>query len=824
MFKKLVSAVSGLTLLSASALAQTTCDPAKLASIVDGYASAPFSATTWRVLNGLGNPAGDAAYKGVNRAADYDWDAQEAWKKIAEKILPPGQAPQSIGYDCRISYPLEVLKDRVASLGIQSKYVKQWFTVQEQVLKACSDPATTAAVLPSPLEIHPDLAQMQKDDRAYQEASIAFYKDKAKAIELFRSIGNSNSPHKAAARYNIANLMANAKDIAGARSEAAAILGDPTLASVHGITQNLLGYISNIEDTPAGWTALIDDSIATISAPQAQILSSPKMQDDYARSLDDIDHLGIRAKTDDWWLTGTLPENATVSKAIFDASRKHPMALWMMAGQSLQQNYDQAPWALVGDKWQLRTASYIDQVTAISPSGSRIPTLALDVLNTLRATPDDATREALWGKVHAALAAAQQSCGQAPETAALGTYINTAVRLSAATQHFDQAYDELTKLPFKSSAFYLYGTLTKLAQFHLGQGRAEEGRRLRDKLLTPELFAGLSNDMKTGVTNTFAQFMGWIAEDEAHWKQALALYGNKSEWSLLNFQSVKSLWALASDPMFSDAQKALLTRVAWTRAYAMGVTPSADETAKLFSTNPQVQDADRDIGEAYPKLTPEHRHLLTILRNPRLGIQVSAPDLWSPLEETGDDWTDVSSGDHNDRNWWCPLETDRHLAALRQELSYNAGMTVSGESGLKPVFDSKLYDKLVANLNGLLKQHPMVKSVNWKEIGKLQQMPSAPQLLAKAAIRWGKASAGDQVAAEALAQAVRVTHYGCNWHGRVGAFSKPAQQLLQAKFPTTTWAKQTPYWFDCQRMEWDKDYNKKAVCDAKSWPKQTPLR
>ncbi len=26
--------------------------------------------------------------------------------------------------------------------------------------------------------------------------------------------------------------------------------------------------------------------------------------------------------------------------------------------------------------------------------------------------------------------------------------------------------------------------------------------------------------------------------------------------------------------------------------------------------------------------------------------------------------------------------------------------------------------------------------------------------------------------------------------------------------------------YDCQRMEWDKDYNKVAVCDAKTWPKQ----
>ena len=168
---------------------------------------------------------------------------------------------------------------------------------------------------------------MQAEDRAYQEASIAFYKDKPKAIELFRAIAATDSPHKAAARYNIANLMANSKDVVAARAEANAILADPALASVHGITQELLGYIANLEDTPAGWTALIDDSIKVIETPAKDILASDKLKADYARALNDIDYAGIRGKRDDWWLSGTLPENPTISKAIFDASRQRPMAL-----------------------------------------------------------------------------------------------------------------------------------------------------------------------------------------------------------------------------------------------------------------------------------------------------------------------------------------------------------------------------------------------------------------------------------------------------------------------------------------------------------------
>ncbi len=822
MYKKFVAATCCLTMLSAPVLAQATCDAGRLSKIVDSYASAPFSAATWRVLNGLGDPAQDAAFKGVNRAVTYDWDAQEKWKKLSAEILGPGQAPQDIGYDCRISYPLEVLQARVASFGIKGTYTKQWLTAQEQVLKACSDPGA-AVSLPPAAEVSPAITQVQTYDRAYQEASIAFYRDKPKAIELFRAIAATNSPHKATARYNIANLLANAKNITEARKEAANILADPALASVHSITQNLVGYISNIEDTPQGWTALIDDSIKIITAPKGAILGSQKSQDDYARSLDDIDHLGIRAKTDDWWLNGTLPAGATVSKAIFDASRKYSMALWMMSGQTLHENYRTAPWTLVGDKWQQRTVSYLDQVTAVATSGTQIPALPLDVLNTLRAKPDDATREALWGKVHASLTAAQKSCGEAPETAALGTYITHAVRLSAQTGKFDQAYDELSKLPFKSAGFYLNGVMSDLMQFELGQGMADEGRRLRDKLLTPDIIAGIPEDLKSGVTNNMSQFMGWVAEDETHWMQALSMHTEKVNNTLLNFLPTKKLWQYADDPMFSPAQKALLARVAWTREYALGGTPNVDKTTKLYAANPKIKETADKVAKDYPGASPEHQRLLTILRSPRLGIQVSTSDYWSALDETGDDWTDVYSGDHNDRNWWCPLETDRQLGALRAGLAANAGLINIGDYGygnLKPVFDEKLRENLNTKLEGLLKQHPMIKAVDWNQVAALAKMPSAPRKLTQSAINWAKASKGADGAPEGLALAVRTTRYGCNWHGRHGTYSKAAQELLKAKFASSEWTVQTPYWFDCQRTEWDKDYNKKAVCDAKTWLKQ----
>ena len=94
----------------------------------------------------------------------------------------------------------------------------------------------------------------------------------------------------------------------------------------------------------------------------------------------------------------------------------------------------------------------------------------------------------------------------------------------------------------------------------------------------------------------------------------------------------------------------------------------------------------------------------------------------------------------------------------------------------------------------------------------------------QSAIRWGKASKGDDGAPEALALAVKATRYGCNWHGSHESYSKAAQNLLQSKFKSTSWAAATPYWFSCMYEEWDKDGNRVPNCKPKRWEKQAPLK
>lgn len=229
-------------------------------------------------------------------------------------------------------------------------------------------------------------------------------------------------------------------------------------------------------------------------------------------ALYDIDYVGIRDKQDDWWVKGTLPEDPTLSKAIVDASRKHPMALWMMTGQSVGKMYARAPWSMVGPKWTAWSASYVNRAMALQPAAAGITGPARDMIDALKAGTDDASRAALWDKAKAAGDKVQSSCGDAPETAAVLELATQATRLSALAGKYDEAYANLKALPLTTSVGYVDVLLPKLMQHILATGNAEEGRRLRDALITPALFEAISKrqDYERGAINDgLANFMFW---------------------------------------------------------------------------------------------------------------------------------------------------------------------------------------------------------------------------------------------------------------------------------------------------------------------------
>jgi hypothetical protein len=81
-----------------------------------------------------------------------------------------------------------------------------------------------------------------------------------------------------------------------------------------------------------------------------------------------------------------------------------------------------------------------------------------------------------------------------------------------------------------------------------------------------------------------------------------------------------------------------------------------------------------------------------------------------------------------------------------------------------------------------------------REVALLQSLGPGPNYLAQTAINWATKNPTDQRVPEALHLAVKSTRYGCT-DKETGRWSKAAFDLLRRKYPNSTWAKQTPYWF-----------------------------
>ncbi len=82
-----------------------------------------------------------------------------------------------------------------------------------------------------------------------------------------------------------------------------------------------------------------------------------------------------------------------------------------------------------------------------------------------------------------------------------------------------------------------------------------------------------------------------------------------------------------------------------------------------------------------------------------------------------------------------------------------------------------------------------------RQFAALQALGTGPNYLCRIAIEWAQKNPADPRAPEALHLAVRSTRYGCT-DKETGRWSKAAFDLLHSRYPNTTWAKNTKYWFN----------------------------
>lgn len=93
----------------------------------------------------------------------------------------------------------------------------------------------------------------------------------------------------------------------------------------------------------------------------------------------------------------------------------------------------------------------------------------------------------------------------------------------------------------------------------------------------------------------------------------------------------------------------------------------------------------------------------------------------------------------------------------------------------------------------------LFRNINPDELKDLSKVECAPQVLSERVIAWVRNSgvlASSAGQAEALADVVASTRWGCNRQGGHTAYSREAFTLLHARFSSTPEAKRTTYWFN----------------------------
>ena len=133
-------------------------------------------------------------------------------------------------------------------------------------------------------------------------------------------------------------------------------------------------------------------------------------------------------------------------------------------------------------------------------------------------------------------------------------------------------------------------------------------------------------------------------------------------------------------------------------------------------------------------------------------------------------------------NWWC-------AAAFKPEPSTEGkGEDDEKQDSLSLVVAMKSEMQAPAFLSAAQ------KAAARDEHARLAALGAAPNYLCRLVIQWVERNPADPRSPEALHLAVRTTRYGCT-DKETGKWSKAAFDLLHKRYPSSTWATKTPYWF-----------------------------
>lgn len=225
--------------------------------------------------------------------------------------------------------------------------------------------------------------------------------------------------------------------------------------------------------------------------------------------------------------------------------------------------------------------------------------------------------------------------------------------------------------------------------------------------------------------------------------------------------------------------------MAWTRAVELRDDTAGLAVAPLLQKLAPAVSPDLD---RYVKATSaDTRHvagILTLLRWPGLRNYVPLAEEISVYR--GTELRDDIALDAIGVNWWCGFTPRTYQPAGPYDWSKERPVT-----SLPDVSSTTTRSTAPGFLTAAAH---VAASAEWM---RLQTLGSAPTYLAAEAAAWAESRPRDPEVAEALARAVKATHYGCG-DDKTGTSSQRAFALLHKLYPNSSWAKATPFWYNAR--------------------------
>jgi hypothetical protein len=198
-------------------------------------------------------------------------------------------------------------------------------------------------------------------------------------------------------------------------------------------------------------------------------------------------------------------------------------------------------------------------------------------------------------------------------------------------------------------------------------------------------------------------------------------------------------------------------------------------------------DTTRDLVPVVKTLIPElgpglDEYRATINRDARtftgIFMILRFPGLKPYVQANVGRLTPIDQIDNYRDNWWCALDP-----------------SASGTS--------RESDRLSAPLEILYRTTPdqafeflnasQLQAAQY-ELQRLASLGPAPNYFSQQVIAWAQRASHDPRVPEALHLVVRATRFGCT-DADTGAFSKAAFDLLHQRYPKSSWAQKTKYWY-----------------------------